>query len=266
MIKNLLSLLLIAGHALVFTTGFAPSAYGHKTTLMTTTTTTTTTMNAVDAFDIETSRTAFFIWSFGASGAAGIARSAFPRMYKQVTYIRGLKGEGPTLGGDKTLGLSPLCGYPEDLAVQDVEKIVNNRLSIEQMVEKFPIEDNFLSRKGYVTFDAFALANKGANPLATRAVFDTFAQSTNACDPRIAQSKIDSYKEDVTKINGALLYAKAIGFLAVATLLFLLGLADIVAAGHAYNGWFPEWPGGENFPLCLFDPATGPWHIPEYWI
>jgi len=217
------------------------------------------------AAEIEASRTAFFIWAFGASGAAGIARSAFPRMYKQVTYIRSLKDEGPSLGGE-TIGLSPLCGYPIDLCVADVKKIVNNRLSVEQIVAKYPVEGNFLSRKGYLTFDAFQQANKGSNPLAVRAVFDTFAQSTDVSDPNIAQQKIDSYKEDITIINGALLKAKGTGFSAIVVLLFLLGLADIVAAGHAYHGWFPEWPGGQNFPLCIFDLETGPLTIPKYWI
>jgi hypothetical protein len=217
------------------------------------------------ASNIDESRTAFFIWFFGASGAAGIARSAFPRMFKQVTYIQGLKEQGPTMGGE-TLGLSPLCGYPEDLKVKDVEQILNNKLSVERVVEKYPIEDNFLSRKGYLTFAAFEQANGGANPLALRAIFDTFAQSTDCCNPDIAQQKIDSYKEDVTRVNGALTYAKLSGYSAIFVLLFLLGLADIVAAGHAWHGWFPEWPGGNNFPWCIFDKETGPLTIPNYWI
>ena len=66
--------------------------------------------------DVEGSRAQFFIWFFGASGAASIARSAFPTMYSRLSYIQSLKGEGPTLGGE-TLGISPLCGYPEDLSL-----------------------------------------------------------------------------------------------------------------------------------------------------
>jgi len=219
----------------------------------------------LDPFDIEESRTAFFIWFFGASGAAGIARSAFPRMYNQVSYVQGLKGAGPTLGGEN-LGLSPLCGYPEDLKVKDVEKILNMRMTVEQMVQKYPVEGNFLSRKGYLTFSAFETANRGANPLALRAIFDTFAQSTDVCAPDIAQQKLDAYKEDMALINGALLKSKLAGYSAIAVLLFLLGLADIVAAGHAWHGWFPEWPGGENFPLSIFNIETSPLTIPKYWI
>lgn len=204
--------------------------------------------------EVEESRTQFFGWFFGASGAAGIARGAFPRMFEQVQYIQSMKGSEPTLGGEK-LKLSPLCGYPEDLYIKDVEKVINNKLSIEQIVAKYPIENNFLSRKGYITFPAFEMANKGSNPLAVRAIFDTFAQSTDACDPFIAQDKIDSYKEDINRINGALIKSKFTGYAAIFTLLFLLGLADVIAFGHARDGWFHYWK--------LSD---GILNIPNYWI
>ena len=88
-----------------------------------------------------------FSWFFGASGGAGIARSAFPRMYNSVRTIQKLKGVGPTAGGPG-VGLNPLCGYPEDIPIADVEKIVNNKLSIEQIVAKYPIEGNFLTERG----------------------------------------------------------------------------------------------------------------------
>lgn len=204
--------------------------------------------------DVESSRTQFFGWFFGASGGAGIARSAFPRMYEQVQYIQSLKGSDTSLGGE-TLGLSPLCGYPEDLSIKDLEKVVSNRMNIETMVQKFPIENNFLSRKGYITFAAFEQGNKGTNPLAVRAVFDTFAQSTDACDPSIAQDKIDSYQEDIGRISGALFKSKVTGYVAIFTLLFLLGLADVVAFGHARDGWFPYWKLADGIPS-----------IPEFWI
>ena len=86
-------------------------------------------------------------WFFGASGGAGIARSAFPRMYNSVKTIQSLKGVGPSEGGP-TIGLNPLCGYPEDICIADVKKIANNKLSIEEIVVKYPIEGNFLTAKG----------------------------------------------------------------------------------------------------------------------
>lgn len=204
--------------------------------------------------DVEASRVQFFGWFFGASGGIGIALSAFPRMYDQFRSLQSLKGREPSLGGD-TVGISPLCGYPEDLSVGDLEKIVNNPLTIQQMAAKFPIENNFLSRNGYITFPAYEKANKGSNPLVIRAVFDSFAQSTDACDPFVAQDKIDSYKEDIYRIKGTLLYSKFTGYAAIGTLLFLLVLADVIVIGHARDGWFPYW----KF-------ADGIIHIPDYWI
>jgi hypothetical protein len=220
-------------------------------------------LNAMpDVTAMETSRAAFFLWFFGASGGAGIARSAFPRMYKSAQNIKSLKGEGSTLGGE-TLGLSPLCGYPEDLALADIKKILSNKLNVEQLVEKFPVEGNFLSAKGYLTFKAFQEANQNENPLAVRAIFDSLASSTDVCSPDIAQAKFDSYIEDPSLIAAELLKAKAVGFSSIFTLLFLLGLADVTAFGHANSGWFPAWPGITNFPVSFIDDLKA---IPTYWI
>ncbi len=215
---------------------------------------------------VTSARGEFFLWFFGASGSAGIARGQFPKMYKQVQYIKNLKGKGPTLGGE-TLGISPLCGYPEDLTVKDVEQVINNPLPIRDIVRKFPNDGSFLAKKGYLTFTAFQAANSKANPLAVRAVFDTFAQSTDTCAPEVADQKLHDYRRDIKKLNIALLASKSAGWLSIGVLLFLLGLADIVAAGHAYNGWFPDWPGGRDFPWSLADPNDGAiWNIPKYWI
>jgi hypothetical protein len=212
--------------------------------------------------DMETSRVAFFLWFFGASGGAGIARSAFPRMYNSAQAIKGMKGEGKTLGG-QTLGLNPLCGYPEDLSIADVQKILNNGLTVEQLVEKFPVEGNFLSAKGYLTYKAFKEANKDNNPLAVRAIFDSLNSSTEVCSPDIAQQKLDSYKEDPFLIAAELFKAKLIGFSSIFTLLFLLGLADVTAFGHARSGWFPDWPGLTNFPVSFISDLK---EIPNYWV
>lgn len=215
---------------------------------------------------VNTARSEFFLWFFGASGSAGIARGQFPKMYQQVQYIQGLKGQGPTLGGEK-IGLNPLCGYPEDLAIQDVEQVANNPLSIRDIIKRFPNDGSFLAKKGYLTFTAFRAANDKANPLAVRAVFDTFAQSTDICAPEVAEQKLSEFRQDPRKLNGALLASKSAGWSSIGLLLFLLGLADFVAAGHAYHGWFPDWPGGRDFPWSLADPNDGAiWNIPKYWI
>lgn len=183
-------------------------------------------------------------------------------MYNSAQAIKGLKGQGKTLGGE-TLGLSPLCGYPEDLAIADVKKILNNKLTVEQLVQKYPVEGNFLSAKGYLTFKAFQEANKDNNPLAVRAIFDSLNSSTEVCSPDIAQLKLDSYKENPSLIASELLKAKAIGFSSIFTLLFLLGLADVTAFGHAREGWFPDWPGLTNFPVSFISDLKA---IPNYWV
>lgn len=214
---------------------------------------------------VTSARGEFFLWFFGASGSAGIARGQFPKMYDQVQYIQSLKGQGPTLGG-ATMGLSPLCGYPQDLSVKDVEQVVNNPLPVSEIIRKFPNDGSFLAKQGYLTYTAFSAANSKANPLAVRAVFDTFAQSTETCTPSVADQKLQEYREDIRRLNGALLVSKAAGWLSIGLLLFLLGLADVVAAGHAYHGWFPDWPGGNNFPSSLLDKDGALWDIPKYWI
>ena len=117
-----------------------------------------------------------------------------------------------------------------------------------------------------LAFEAFEEANKGANPLAIRAIFDTFNTSTDIVAPDQAQALIDEYKQNPKALAGKLLKAKLTGFSAIFTLLFLLGLADVVAFGHAKDGWFPAWPGLENMPASLFNPETGLTKIPDYWL
>jgi hypothetical protein len=213
----------------------------------------------------ESARSIFYIWFFGASGGAGLAVGSFPRMYRSFQQTRSLQGQGPTLGGEM-LGLSPLLGYPSDVSIADVSSIVSNPLSVEQIVEKYPIANNFLSAGGYLTYAAFCAANSEANPLAVRAVFDTFSQSTNAVEPKKAQDMINAYKENVGLVKDNLWVSKATSLAAISVLSFLLLLASGVSLGNAYKGWFPDWPGGTNFPACLLDPETGPWTIPDYWI
>ena len=153
------------------------------------------------------------------------------------------------------VGVSPLVGYPEDIAIKDIQKVANNRMTIEQMVKKFPEEDNYLASKGYITYSAFEKANSGANPLAIRAVFDTFSQSTDISEPKIAQEKLEIYKNDVYAINGGLIKSKITGYVTTFTLLFLLGFADITAFGHANDGWFHDWKLSDGIQ-----------NIPDFWI
>jgi len=171
---------------------------------------------------------------------------------------------GPTAGGDM-IPLNPLCFYPSDISREDYKKIVNNRKSIEQIVDSGP-KDSYLAELGYLTYPAFVAGNPGCNPLALRAIFDTFATGTNNVEPNVAQKAIDSFKADPsgTTFANMLLVSKLRGFSAIFGLLFLLGLADVIAFDAAYRGWFPEWPGKDNLPFGLISP--GLWTIPQYWI
>lgn len=216
---------------------------------------------------MQEARSNFFIWFFGASGAAGIARSAFPIMYANAMEILSLKDASAAKPGEEMIGLSPLVGYPRDLSRREVEKVLNNPLNIEGIVKKYPVEGNFLSKKGYITYEAFKKGNAKADPLAVRAVFDCFAQSTLVSNPEVAQAKIDSFKQDLNAFKSNLLYSKAVGWAAIVTLLGLLGLADIEAYFNLYNGWFPEWPGGRLWlEGGLWGKETGVWLIPKYWL
>jgi hypothetical protein len=122
------------------------------------------------------------------------------------------------------------------------------------------------SMQNSLSFSAFQQANKDANPLAVRAIFDSLNTSTDICDPEVAQTKLDNYKENMDLIKNELLRAKFLGFSSIAVLLFLLGLADVVAFGHAKDGWFPTWPGLSNLPYSLFDPEIGLSSIPKFWL
>lgn len=273
-----------------------PTTRPHRTTTATTRTKFSNTRLFLDASELSpeqvAARTEFYIWIFGASGAAGVARSAFPRMYNNIREIQSYRditttttttttttrsataatvaagGRGGVGGsGDTMVGINPLCGYPRDLAVKDVQAILQNKLSIDQMVAKYPVPNNLWAKKGYITYQAFRQANTNIDPLAVRAVFDCFSQSTEVSNPEIAQAKIEKYKESLDNFKKDLLYSKVVGWAAIVTLLGLLGLADIEAYTFAYAGWFPDWPGGRLWLQGgLWDPDTGLLAIPNYWV
>ncbi len=214
-------------------------------------------------FGVENARRLFYLWFFGASGGGGIAVGAFPQMAKKFQDIQALKGVGPTLGGEN-IGLPPLLtGYPEDLKLADVQKILNNKMTVEQMVNKGP-KDSFWAERGYLRFESFVAANKNCNPLALRAVFDAMTTSVSTVSPVTAQQLLDAFRDDIGLFKRTLLLSKAKGYSAIAFLLFLLGIAAATSADAFASGWFPDWPGLENFPVSLINP--GFWTIPEYWI
>lgn len=243
-------------------------------------TTRTTRLSAGGAWlneNMELARDSFPLWTFGAAGSGGIARNVIPKTIDDYLALQKLKDEGTTLGGP-TIGLSPLIFYPRDLHKADVDQIVLRTMTVEQMVQKFPVEGNFLAAKGYLTLEAFQKANAKANPLTVRAVFDSFGKP-ECVEPFLAQQCLDEYRasiistttnnnggdDEYSKLKQNLLYFKLNGFLAIVALLFLLGLADVATATDAYHGWFPDWPGGVDFPSKLFTAEGNPFTIPSYY-
>jgi hypothetical protein len=248
-----------------FTEAFVPTKSTRRNVVHRSTDDTTLQLSALDADAIETARTAFYVWFFGASGGAGIARSSFPRMWSDFRRIQTIENS-PTKGGE-TIGINPICLYPVDLAMKDVQAIVKKPLTVEQIVKKYPVEGNFLSAKGYLTYKAFQQANANENPLAVRAIFDSLNTNSDVCDPETAQAKLDSYKQDPRILAAELLKAKLAGYGAIFGILFLLALADWQAIViHAREGWFPEWPGFDDFPNKLFDANEGLGALPNYFV
>jgi hypothetical protein len=217
---------------------------------------------AVDAA-VDSARKVFYLWFFGGSGGAGLGISAFPGMYRRFSALQSLQGQGPTLGGED-LGISPLCGLPEDLKRKDVEKILNKKMAVDQMVNKGP-KDSFWAQRGYLRLEAFQAANKDCNPLAVRTVFDAMSTGTSNVEPDVAQKYLDDFKGDIESFKRTLLWSKFRGYGAIAAVMGLLGLTASVCGQALVDGWFPEWPGRENFPLSIFgDP--GLMSIKDYWI
>lgn len=224
-------------------------------------------LSNVDMSDVESARKLFYLWFFGGSGGGGIAIAAFPDMYKRFMDMRSLGSSSSkdprTIDNDETIGISPLCLYPEDLKLKDVQKILNNPMSVEKMVKLGP-KESFWAERGYLRYEAFKAANRDCDPLAIRAVFDALTTSTSTVEPDLAQKLLDSFREDLPLFKRNLLWNKVKGYSAIALLLFLLALAASVSLESLAAGWFPDWPGRDNLPLGFIDP--GFWTIPDYWI
>ncbi|CAB9529801.1 expressed unknown protein [Seminavis robusta] len=210
---------------------------------------------------MEVARKTFGWWLMGAAGSGGAARTTFPNIYREYMELQELKGSNGSSNNNKdgpTLGIGQGLGFPEDVSVADVEQIVNNPLTVEEITQQFPVENNFLAAKGYLTYSAFSLANADANPLAVRAVFDSF-RKPKCVEPHVAQQLLNEYKQDPTQIRQNLIIKQATLVMAASSLLFLLGLADLATASDFYRGWFPDWPGGTDFPrMCSHPKEVSP--------
>lgn len=225
------------------------------------------------ATDPESARGLFYLWFFGGSGGGGIALSAFPKMYDRYQRkVRDLKTKtdgAPTREGEP-LGLpaTPLVfGYPEQPRVDDVRAVLVKRATVERMVADGP-KENMWAARGYLQFEAFSRsAGAGADPVAVRAVFDAISGASFTVEPDVAQERLDRFRDGddgLEALKQQLVLGTLKGWSAIAATLFLLGIAGGVCVESLAQGWFPDWPGNDNFPVGLVDP--GVWTIPQYWI
>jgi len=214
---------------------------------------TTTAIGAVDAAmisEMETARAAFVLCLAGALGTAAVGREVIPVTLREWKKVNALKGQGySSMSGEKL----DLVGYPDDVYSDDVMAIINNNMTVYDIVDEYPIEGQL---PGYLRFESLQKANPDVSQVAVRAIFDSIAVGVNknSVAPRIAAEKFELYKqeglESLTK-NSRL--SKTIGVSALVVLLTLLGSADYFALFHLFHGWFPEWSGTARLPFSLLD-------------
>jgi len=210
--------------------------------------------------EISSARIAFWLCFFGAGGSAAVGRAAIPKTYKSYELNQSLKGKD-SLGGE-SLGL---FGYPETVYSDDVMMILNNPMSVDEIVETYPIEGKL---PGLLQYESFVKANPDANPMAVRAVFDSLVIGINKMSavPAVATENIENFKLDLNELRTQNNISKAIGITALAFLLALIGGADWFAFYHCWRGWFPLWPGLSDLPGSLFAKDIGLLSIPNYWM
>merc|ERR1719356_198348 len=207
-------------------------------------------MDAAMISEMETARAAFVLAFAGAAGTAAVGREVIPVTLREWKKLNALKGQGYSVGTGEELDL---FGYPEPVYSDDVMAIINNPMSVYEIVNEYPIEGQI---PGYLRFESMAKANAEAPQVAVRAVFDSIAVGVNknTVAPSIAVEKLEAYKSDGLDMmiqNSRL--NKTIGVSALVILLTLLGSADYFALFHLFHGWFPEWSGTAGLPLSLLD-------------
>jgi len=245
--------------------------------------------------EMSSARFTFGLCFYGALGCGSIGRELLPIVFKRYETTSSLESGSGTAtttntnvantNNDEDLGI---WGYPEKIYRNDVEKILNNPLKPMDIAKKYPIEqDKYAAERRVYThmaktipslgYDGFEKANKGANPIALRAVFDSFSNSiggSNTVSPITAQRNMDSFlvfetKRKATvsgdlakKLNGG----KTTGITAFVFLVVLLGIGDALAIFHLWKGWFPLWQGFSDMPSSLFDQDIGIAVLPSFFV
>mmetsp|Transcript_3703 Transcript_3703/g.5338 ORF Transcript_3703/g.5338 Transcript_3703/m.5338 type:complete len:261 (+) Transcript_3703:41-823(+) len=185
-------------------------------------------ISAFQKKDPETAKAEFFFFLGAGSGAGGIGLSQVPRIYKELSDIRALEGEGPSEGGKAIdSGLASLI-YPT-IFEADVVKVLKSVPSCEQ-ISKQGTSTSYLASKGYIAREDFigALKAKKCNPLAACALFDAVSGGSSAIiSPVTVEEKLAAYQSatnPVATVTGDLQACTTVKLAAYAGLAFLLSI------------------------------------------
>jgi len=206
-------------------------------------------LSLIDVQDMTVSRVAFWLCLVAAAGTAQLGRSAIPVTWDKFQAVQALAGQGSPKGG-----VDLELPYPEPVYEADVVEILANieNMTIPAIVQDYPIPNQL---EGYLRYESLVLANPDSHPMAVRAVFDSLALgiNKNQVAPRVAIQRLESYKEDLSKLKFELTKGRTIGVTALMILLALIGAADYFSLYHLFHAYFPLWPGVETFPASLLD-------------
>lgn len=237
-----------------------------------------TELNVIDhelALEMGAARGAFALCFYGAAGIGSIGRELIPIVFgRYQSNQETAKAQTEERDTDKLTEMG-IKGYPEPIYLEDVTKILSNKMDARTIANKYKPGDVSAPRFEYthfkspptLTYEAYKLANPKANPIALRAVFDSFSNSiggTNGIPPILAQESIDLYKEDITRMTKKLNRSKVLGVTAFGFVLMLLGFADYLAIYHLWRGFFPEWQGFSDMPSSLLSSEIGIGALPNY--
>lgn len=164
--------------------------------------------------------------------------------------MNALKGQGKSSMSGEQLDL---IGYPEPVYSDDIMTILNNDMTVYDVVQEYPIPGQL---PGYLRFESLAQANSEVSQVAVRALFDSIAVGVNknSVAPQKAVEAFEVYKrEGLANMTKSSRLSKTIGVVALVFLLGLLGTADYFAIFHLFHGWFPEWSGTARLPFSLLD-------------
>lgn len=183
----------------------------------------------------------FFFFFFGGSGALGIGAAQIPNLLAEFNDMKALAG-GPSKGGE-ALQCSPIAtlGFPEPLREGDIEYIIANLPTVEQIDSKGK-KLTFIAKNGGLERDAFAeCLPEDTNPLAMYAAFEALAKgNANFANPVDARTIMDEWKQGgVDAFAESFNSSKTIRFSAYSFFAFLLALVFDLVIESGLNAFYP---------------------------